>query len=691
MDPADFVTLKTANIESESFRAKVVAGSIDEENRTAEIVWSTGARVRRGYWDPHMEELSMKPKHIRMDRLKSGNAPLLNSHRSGDLNDQIGVITKASVKKGVGYATVRFSKEERVDSIWRDFSDGIFSNFSVGYRTLAIEETDEKENGLPVRRAIDWEPHEVSLVAIGADAGATAVRNSAPLHQCLLVRAAKENDMTPEQLEAQRLAAEAARSAQVPPAPAAVVPPVANLIAIEGRDLSPTNEEAVAADRVRSAAIRSAAVPLKVDAATVETAIARGDTADNFRSTHLATLEARTVNPIPDAGAHPRLSAGEDAKDKFARAVSNALIARSPMKSKVLEHARANGEKLDLDPGEFRGMTLLDLCKASLAQNGQRSSGYDKMGLAGAALSFRSGGGGHAGVSDFPVIMEDTARRMLLASYASTSDTWRKFCHIGSLSDFRSHKRLRLGSIGVLEEVNEHGEFRNGVIPDATQEEIGAKTKGKIVSLTRQAIVNDDLDAFSRLIGQLGRASARTIEKAVYALLALNGGLGPNMKDGLPLFDAAHKNIGAGTALSMDGIDADRVLMKLQTDRTGEEILDLEPWLLLVAAGLGGKARQVNQSEYDLGDVGGHAPNTSLGLYKQIVDTGRLSGTRRYSFADPSESPVIEVAFIDGVEEPYLEMRDGFRIDGVEWKIRSDHAVGAIDYVGATTDAGVAP
>ena len=76
------------------------------------------------------------------------------------------------------------------------------------------------------------------------------------------------------------------------------------------------------------------------------------------------------------------------------------------------------------------------------------------------------------------------------------------------------------------------------------------------------------------------------------------------------------------------------------------------------------------------------------GLYRDVVDSPRLSGTRIYSFADPAEAPVLEVAFLDGVQDPYLEVQDGFDVDGARYKVRLDYGVGAIDYRGAVTNAG---
>ena len=77
-----------------------------------------------------------------------------------------------------------------------------------------------------------------------------------------------------------------------------------------------------------------------------------------------------------------------------------------------------------------------------------------------------------------------------------------------------------------------------------------------------------------------------------------------------------------------------------------------------------------------------------LGLFRDIVDSPRITGTRQYLFADPSDAPVFEVAFLEGEQQPFMETQDGWRTDGVEWKVRHDFGVAAIDFRGAVTDAG---
>ena len=133
--------------------------ALDQENRTVRLSFSSEEPVERWFGS---EVLSHSPESVRMDRL-NGGAPLLWNH---DTSDQIGRVESASIEDGRGYAVVRFSKSARAEELYQDVVDGITSNVSVGYRIHEMQQEGDKE----VYRATDWQPHEISLVSVPADA-----------------------------------------------------------------------------------------------------------------------------------------------------------------------------------------------------------------------------------------------------------------------------------------------------------------------------------------------------------------------------------------------------------------------------------------------------------------------------------------------------------------------------------------
>ena len=395
----------------------------------------------------------------------------------------------------------------------------------------------------------------------------------------------------------------------------------------------------------------------------------------------IETIQARLLaemgkgaGPANPQNAFPKIETVSDEGDKRKDAVVASILARAG----VVQDAAARAA---LSSNPYRGDRLLDTARASLQRAGVSVSGMTPMEVVAAAFT--------QGTSDFPVLLENAMHKTLQAAYATAALTWNRFCATGSVSDFRAHNRYRTGSFGSLDAVNELGEFVNKSIPDGEKASITAGTKGNIINLSRTAIINDDLGAFVGLSNMLGRAAARTVEADVYALLALNSGAGPTMGDGKALFHADHGNITTGAAITMAALDLDRVAMASQKDVSGNDYLDLRPAVLLVPIGLGGTARSINEAQYDPDTANKlQKPNIVNGLFRDIVDTPRMTGTRRYLFADPSEAPVLEVAFLDGNQNPYLELQNGFDVDGARYKVRLDYGVGAIDYRGAVTNAG---
>jgi phage head maturation protease len=145
------------------------------------LFWTTGAPVLRGYYERYYEELSLDPKHVRMQRLNDG-APLLDSHNGFELRSVMGVVEwhrEADGKQGM--ATVRFAKaadDPNADVVFRKVQDGIIQNISVGYRSTRSRRSKAATTRCRPTAPIDWEPYEISFVPMGADAAA-GVRGAA--------------------------------------------------------------------------------------------------------------------------------------------------------------------------------------------------------------------------------------------------------------------------------------------------------------------------------------------------------------------------------------------------------------------------------------------------------------------------------------------------------------------------------
>jgi ATP-dependent protease ClpP protease subunit len=385
-----------------------------------------------------------------------------------------------------------------------------------------------------------------------------------------------------------------------------------------------------------------------------------------------AQLLKKLGEPGEPISGNPRIEAGPDAADKRRAAASSALMARAGVLS-ADESAKVR------QGNPYAYSKLFDLATECAGRLGMATAGKDPHAIVKAAIT--------QSTSDFPVILEDTMHKTLLAAYNAAADTWSQFCSVGSVSDFRDWKRIYTGSIASLDTVGELAEFTNKAIPDGKAESISVTTKGNIVTLSRQAVINDDLGYFLRVTQMLGRAAARSIERDAYALLAAN----PTMDDGYALFSTNHANYDStGNAIGIASLLDARIAMKSQMDLSGNDYIgDIEPALLLCPIAKGQLARETVLSVFD--------PETSNKLQRRndaynivstIIDTPRLSGNGWYVFADPQQHPVVEVAFLNGNRTPYLETETGFAVDGIRYKVRLDYGVGAVGYQGAYHNVG---
>jgi len=653
--------IETRDMPMLELRGAYQPSTFNDEQRTVDIVWTTGAKgLRRTWMEDYFEELAVTTDAVRMDRL-NGGAPVLAAHDSYSLDSVIGVVERAWIENGEGKATIRFSERAEVQPIMQDVKSGILRNISVGYQVHSYERIKAEEKGQPdTYRAVDWEPMELSIVPIPFDAGAQ-VRSAQPVHSVIITTRGTAATVQ-EEIE------------MVDTVTAPVVDKPA-----EQPNVDAIRAEATAAERTRVTEIRSAVAKAGIDAKIAEKLIADGVAIDAARAQIIDAMAEKQAAEQPNIRGQLRVESGDD---RWIEGARNWIFEKASVRHLVDKDKK-------LDGGEFRGLRMVDLARMSLERHGVDTRGMLPMELVGMAMTR---GSAYNGVSDFAVLLESAMHKTLLGAYATVADTWRRFCAVGSVSDFRAHNRYRLGSFGTLDALNEHGEYKNKQIPDGAKESITATTKGNIIGLTRQAIINDDMGAFNSLAARFGRAAALSVEVDVYAALALNSGAGPALADGNPVFynrGTGKNNITTSAALTAAALDLDRQAMASLTDISGNEYLDLRPEVMLVPLTLGSTAREINKMEFnEESNKQNRRPNSVRDLFRDIVDTPRISGNRRYLFADPNIAPVIEVAFLDGQQTPFMDNQNGWRVDGVEWKVRLDYGVAGVGYEGAITNAG---
>ncbi|WP_373354081.1 ClpP-like prohead protease/major capsid protein fusion protein [Pseudoroseicyclus sp. CXY001] len=325
---------------------------------------------------------------------------------------------------------------------------------------------------------------------------------------------------------------------------------------------------------------------------------------------------------------------------------------------------------------EFTSMTMAELARQSLEMSGFRGNIRDRREMVGRALTMS----GMHSTSDFAHVLADVAHKAALVGWEEAAETYPLWTRAGTLTDFKPSKRVGLGLFGSLPEIPDGAEYTYGTADDRA-ESIALATYGKIFAITRQAIINDDLMVIGDTPRKMGRASRRTIGNLVYAVLTGN----PAMADGKSLFHGDHNNLAdSAAALSVASLGAARGAMRVQKESAKEDAatLNIAPRFLIVPAAQETLARQLMTSTVDPTSGKGQATNPVANMAEIVVD-GRLdanSTTAWYLSADPNAFDTIEVAYLDGADEPYLEEKQGWTVDGVEMKVRIDAGVAPLDY-----------
>ena len=656
-------TNKTHETPMLTLRAAVRPDTVDIEARTVELVWTTGAKGRRWNWDVgyYLEELEVSDSAVKLDRLNNG-APLLNVHNQWELSSVLAVVERAWLENGEGKALVRFSQREDADEVFRDVKDGILRNISVGYTVHRYVLVEGGDDTMPLYRAVDWEPMELSLVPVGFDDGAK-------------VRSAK----TPAEYDGQRFnTVFETREAEAPTdQPAAVANPQEETEMTEEEKRAAEElirREAAEAERKRGTTIRAMAKKVGLADDFAEDLVARGVSPADASTAIIDKLAERQQMNQPDTrNTLPTGTLDHDLIDAKRGAMLNALLHRCNSSIKLEESAR-----------EFRGMRLLDMARESIEAVGGSARGMLPHEIARAALgcdrqAFRAAG--MHSTSDFPILLGSAVNRTLRDAYAQAPQTWRPLGRKGTVSDFRAVTRAALGDIAALEEVKEHGEYKYGKL-----EEEGAPIRvtkfGKIIGITWEAIVNDDLSAFTRIPTAYGLAAAQTESNLVWNLILAN----PNFVDGKAVFVADHGNIAAsGGAINTTTLGAARAAMRKQQSKAGA-FLNVEPRYLAVGPDKELEAFQYTSSQYvpaknsDIND----SRNASL----IVVVDARITGNQWYLFTEPGLIDTFEYAYLEGEEGVFTETREGFEVDGLEIKARLVFGAAWIDYRGAYKNPG---
>jgi len=598
------------------------------EDNSIEIVWSTGARVRRYDWIEERyydEELDLRGADL--SALMDG-APLLKDHIAR-AETTIGVVIGDTVEirdladgRMEGVARVRLSDAESDKDIVGKIRDGIIRGISVGYR---VDEwtvvQGGGDGGVDLYRATRWIPREVSATPVQADRGA-ATRQEATMPDPIQTPVVP----APDPQEAVRAArkAEALRQSEI-----------RRLCRSLNLDLDGSEEGAV---KVRSA---------------LEDA---DQTTDQVRALILNVLAERSAKtPIQPA----RAEVTRDETQTSVRAVECALSQRAGLELTAEERSLANS---------MRGDTMIDLCKRHLGEGKVR--GMSRSEIAQAALHQRSG---HV-TADFPAIFANVAQKVLQSSRMPAAEyRWfERFARRNDFVNFQPRTIVDMGGIGNLPVVPEGADYGRATFADESITSAAVKY-GKEFQLSMEMILNNDLGAFLRIPESFGRSAERTRESIVTGLITGNQVMG----DGVVLFHAtSHKNLStSGGAPDLTKIAELDGFLREQTDLDGSKV-GMPAQAILIRASYRTGLEQIYSPVYSP-TAAANAVTVPFSPENRIV-VPSITGSAWYMITgDPA---ALEYGYLQGEDGPVVERYAEERSESLVYHCRMVFGAKVLDW-----------
>ena len=701
----------------------IVPDSVDDVNRTIELIFTTGEAGKRHHWDigEYMEELEISPGAIRTDRLDKGLS-VCDNHDTYTGSKGVYGVTMPSVNGNVHYTIangelrgkVKFADDPEAEIIWQRVKQGILRHWSLGYDVHEFR-ASIIEGKLPHYLAVDWTPLELSIVPVsfettnGSRTKPTSglhnvkitqkeslIMTAAQLARLALLQGMSTRNATEETEMGTLVALRNAQPANPNPAvaaavTAAVAPVVAPVTAersiapvvapVIQTGITPADMQAALQQRsIDQVALTATCRSLQVDESIAITGLQAGNDAATVRMLILDAAEQRSNanTPVPSSGGgRNALASGTEHNQRAMEmeGITNLLLSRT---------SGNDGVEVSDFGRQFTGMGM-----AEIARHYMNATGESVMGMSPIAFAQRA----FMSTSDFPLIFENVMNKNLQNHYEAEEQTWRDLCTKSTVRDFREKHLYQVGDAPDLLPLAENGEYRAGTFGEA-KERMNISTFARSIGFSRQMFVNDDMGALDMFPRMWGSAASRLESDIVwgqilnknYVLWNLQKrkgsipSLGHTMEDGKELFHADHGNLHVGTAsalvdtglsqLRMDGhktatIDGNRMPVKWGQIVLPYELEDQADRLL--------QARITATTSADVNLWAGKFP------YRVEPRLSDVSSKAWLAFAAGSMKSV-EYAYLEGNEGVYTETVQSHDVDGMKSIVRHDFGAGVADH-----------
>lgn len=406
-----------------------------------------------------------------------------------------------------------------------------------------------------------------------------------------------------------------------------------------------TVEAAQNAERARVAAVIAAC---KGHEDIMAEAVRDGWTAERAELACLKAEKAAAEKARIEAGrpAAPSIIDLKASAPKDAKTVAAAACMGAAMPDSTVE---AQFRGVDLDAAHDLGVTRLSDIFAAFGFEYRPGNGASMEKALRAAFSN----------ADIPNVLSNVAHKFALAGFGAVGEDWRKVSRAVPVTDFKAVKGVRLVMGGLLKPLAKGGELRHVDLSDEARS-IQAATKGSIIGITREDLINDDLGVLSAIPERFGQMAGRTINRDVFAALTA----------------LSASDFGANTtgALSLDTLASAYALAMGIRDMNDDPVGPL-PDKILCSPSNFITARGIYQLERITIGSKSYVDNTMRNLLEPL-SSPYLSGTAYWLFN--SAFPLVDVAFLNGVQAPVIETANAdFGQLGIEMRCYFDYGAAA--------------
>jgi hypothetical protein len=669
-------------------RAQIAPNSYNEETRSFDVVFVTETPCPAYNYEigTYNEILSCRPEHVRMQRASQG-LPVFDSHYPRTAMVQLGRGANVVFSNGQGKATITLGARAD-EALIADIKNGILSGISVGYNVFALQGEKVISGETPTYRAIDWEPGEISFAPVQADPNSGIRTQTNDGHAVTIHNYSSQNKvkMTIAEIRAKASNEQTARldaiisttrSHQLTDDKVIEIyesERTLDQIRTEYPEIKPT--EPVNLTQIREQATKEGLA--KLDAILLTTRAAKlpdSDAITFFKSDKpLADIRQLIIEkfidgqPKPVDGNHSA-GIGKEAIDKKREAAEHAMLNR--LAPKIFDLSKVEGAR------DFRGLSTHEIAKELMAERGVNVRMMGKFDIAKAVYE----GTRDMSSSDFPLLLENVLNKSLRADYNFAPEFWDKIAAETSVSDFKAKSLYQVDSVNGMGEIPEGDEIKFTKLAEAKQS-IKVKSFGEGLQFTRQMFINDDLSAFSKIPSKFVLDWNTLRGDLVWAMITSN----VTMDDEVALFHTSHKNLLTGTdsAFGDTALTASKKKFAAQVGIDGKRKIRVQPRYLIVSPDLEISAMKL-LTEIIPGTIGD--VNIWAKQFELIVEP-RLSGAAWYLAADPAQIDGLYYAYLNGNSGLRSTREERFKTDSIDFMVRGEFGVAAIDYRGWQKNAG---